>query len=81
MIPVQNVRNLNLSDEIIASVKKGEFHVYAIKTIEEGIEILTGDPAGKKDKNGNFPAGTVYHLAYEKLKKFAKNAAEKSQNR
>lgn len=76
IMPIQNVRNLNLSDEIIESVKKGEFHVYAVKTIEEGIEILTGVPAGKKDKNGNFPAGTIYYLAYEKLKKFAKNSAE-----
>ena len=76
IMPIQNVRNLNLSDEVIESVKKGEFHIYAVRTIEEGIEILTGVPAGKKDKNGNFPAGTIYHLAYEKLKKFAKTSAE-----
>ena len=44
--------------------------------IEEGIEILTGVPAGKKDKNGNFPAGTVNHLVYEKLKKYAKISAK-----
>ena len=39
--------------------------------IEEGIEILTGVPAGKKDKNGHFPAGSINYLAYEKLKKYA----------
>ena len=49
-----------------------------LNTIEEGIEILTGVPAGKKDKNGNFPAGTVNYLAYEKLKKYAKNSEKKA---
>ena len=76
IIPIQNVRNLNLSDEIIESVKSGKFHIYAISTIEEGIEILTGVPAGKRDKNGNFPAGSVNYLAYEKLKKYSKAAKE-----
>ncbi len=72
IIPKQNVRNLHLSDEIIDSVKKGKFHIYAISTIDEGIEILTGVPAGNKDRNGNFPLGTINYLVQEKLKKFAK---------
>ncbi len=71
MIPIQNVRNLNLSDEVINAVKDKKFHIYAISTIEEGIEILTGVPAGKKDSKGNFPAGSINYLAYEKLKKYA----------
>ena len=53
------------------AVKNKKFHIYAISNIEEGIEILTGVPAGKKDKNGNFPAGTINYLAYEKLKKYS----------
>ena len=77
IIPKQNVRNLHLSDEIIDSVKKGKFHVYAVSTIDEGIEILTGVPAGKKDKNGKFPLGTINYLAQEKLKKFAKQSENK----
>lgn len=72
MIPVQNVNNLQLSDEIVDAVKNKKFHIYAVSTIEEGIEVLTGVPAGKKDKDGKFPAGTVNHLVYEKLKKYAK---------
>ena len=72
MIPVQNVDNLQLSDEIVNAVKNGMFHIYAVSTIEEGIEVLTGVPAGRKDKNGYFPAGTVNYLVYEKLKKYAK---------
>lgn len=76
MIPIQNVMNLNLSDEVVEAVKNKKFHIYAVSTIEEGIEILTGVPAGKKDKNGNFPAGTVNNLVYEKLKKYAKISAK-----
>ena len=72
MIPVQNVDNLQLSDEIVQAVKDGLFHIYSVSTIEEGIEVLTGVPAGRKDKNGHFPAGTVNYLVYEKLKKYAK---------
>ena len=71
MIPVQNVKNLQLSDEVIDSVRNGLFTIYAISTIDEGIEVLTGVPAGKKDKNGKFPAGSVNFLVYEKLKKYA----------
>ena len=74
MIPIQNVRNLHLSDEIIESVKKGKFHIYAVSTIDEGIEILTGVPAGKQNKDGKFPAGTINYLVYEKLKKYFENS-------
>lgn len=80
IIPVQNVRNLHLSDEVIDAVKKGKFHIYAVKTIDEGIEILTGVPAGKKDKNGKFPLGTINYLAQEKLRKYAKIAETGSKN-
>lgn len=77
VMPIQNVQNLNLSDEIINSVKEGNFHIYAISTIDEGIEILTGVPAGKKNKEGKFPAGTIKYLAYEKLKRYSQNEKEK----
>ena len=77
MIPVQNIDNLQLSDEIINAVKNKKFHIYAVSTIEEGIEVLTGVPAGKKDKDGHFPAGTINRLVYEKLKKYAKINTEK----
>ena len=72
MIPVQNVKNLQLSDEIVEAVKNKQFHIYSVSTIEEGIEVLTGVPAGKKDRDGHFPAGTINNLVYEKLKKYAK---------
>ena len=77
IIPKQNVRNLNLSNEVVDAVKEGKFHIYAISTIDEGIELLTGVPSGSKDENGNFPAGTVNYLVYQKLKKYAKVSKEK----
>ena len=77
IIPIQNVRNLHLSDEVIQAVKEGKFHIYAVSTIDEGIEILTGVPAGKKNSAGKFPAGTINYLVYEKLKKYYENGKEK----
>jgi len=77
IIPIQNVKNLHLSDEIIGAVKEGKFHIYAVNTIDEGIEILTGVPAGKKNKQGEFPAGTINYLVQEKLKKYYKNSIKK----
>ena len=77
IIPKQNVRNLNLSNEVVDAVKEGNFHIYAISTIDEGIELLTGVPSGSKDENGNFPAGTVNYLVYQKLKKYAKVSKER----
>lgn len=71
IIPKQNVHNLNLSSEVVDAVKSGLFHIYAISTIEEGIEILTGVPAGRKDENGKFPAGTINYLVQQKLNKYA----------
>ncbi len=71
MIPTQNVQNLNLDKEIVEAVKNGKFHVYAVSTIDEGIEILTGVPAGKKD----IP-GTINYLVYQTLKKLAKASKE-----
>ncbi len=76
MIPKLNEMNLNLSNEVVEAVKNGLFHIYAISTIEQGIELLTGVPAGKKDTTGRFPAGSVNCLAYAKLRKYAKISKE-----
>ena len=66
IIPYQNIRNLNLCPSVINAVKKGKFHIYAIKTIDEGIEVLTGLKAG----NINDPH-SVHGIVYKKLKEFA----------
>jgi len=73
IIPEKNVQNLNLNDEVIEAVKNREFHIYAVSNIEEGIEILTGVPAG----NINIP-GTINYLAYNTLKRFAKASKDMS---
>lgn len=77
IMPYQNVKNLMLNDEVVNAIKNDMFNIYAIKTVEEGIEILTGMPAGVKDENGEYPEGTVYHLVKERLQKFAKEAEDK----
>ena len=70
LIPKANVNNLMLKKEVIDAVKKKKFHIYQVSTVEEGIEILTGVPAGKKDKEGNYAEGTVFGKVQEKLKKY-----------
>ncbi len=68
VIPVQNVENLNLSDKVVEAVEKDKFHIYAIKNVVEGIEILTGIPAGKRKKNGSFTKDSVFDLVNRKVK-------------
>lgn len=77
MIPYQNIKNLNLNDEVIKAVKDGLFHIYAIKNIDEGIELLTGVPAGKKNKDNEYTVGTVNYLVNEKLKQYSQNSTLK----
>ncbi|MCQ2915022.1 MAG: AAA family ATPase [Alphaproteobacteria bacterium] len=59
LIPYTNIENLMLKKEVVEACAKGKFHIYPVKTIDEGIEILTGVPAGKLDKNGKYPANSV----------------------
>ena len=75
IIPHQNIKNLVLNDEVIEAVKEGKFHIYPVKTIDEGIEILTGVEAGVKADDGMYPANTINGRVYEKLRRFAKTVA------
>jgi lon-related putative ATP-dependent protease len=59
LIPATNVKHLMLRRDVIEAVRKGQFHIYPVNTIDEGIEILTGVPAGTRDSNGLFPDGTI----------------------
>ncbi len=74
MIPHQNVCNLMLNDEVIKAVEEGKFHIYPVKSIEEGIEILTDVPAGMPDANGKYEKGTLYYLVKKKIDDYAKIA-------
>ncbi len=71
IIPHQNIEDLMLKDEVVEACQKGLFHIYAVKTVDEGIEILTGFPAGEKDENGKYPEGTVNRRVADKLKEYA----------
>ena len=70
MIPIQNVKNLMLRQDVVDAVRQGKFHIYAVSTIDEGIEILTGMAAGVKT-DGSYPENTVNHRVEERLKGFA----------
>jgi predicted ATP-dependent protease len=71
IIPHQNQRHLMLREDVVEAVRKGEFHIYAIGTLDEGIDILTGVPAGERQKDGSYPEGTVNYLVDRKLRELA----------
>ncbi len=71
MIPHQNVNELMLRPDVIDAVKQKKFHIYPVKTIVDGIEILTGVPGGKRLRNGKFKQGSVMQIVDDKLRKMA----------
>lgn len=71
MIPRTNERHLMLNEEVVAAVRSGRFHIWGVETIEQGLEILTGMPAGTRGKNGKFPRGTLFRLVDERLRQMA----------
>jgi predicted ATP-dependent protease len=70
-IPESNVRNLMLSAEVVEAVRAGRFHVWSARTVEDGIELLTGIPAGERDAEGRFPDGSVHARVEERLERWA----------
>jgi len=80
VIPVQNVKELMLSEEVIEAVNNKQFHIYPISRIEEGIEILTGVKAGKRTPKG-YEKNTVFDLVEQKLKEmYKKSKAVRDEN-
>ena len=75
IIPRTNMSNLMLREDILAAVDEGKFHIYAIDTVDDGIEILTGVKAGVMDKKGNFPRGTVNYKVQKALDEYYKQYA------
>jgi lon-related putative ATP-dependent protease len=71
IIPIQNVNDLMLREEVYEAVKEKKFSIYAVKSIDEGIEILTGQKAGKKKSDDTFESGTINALVDEKLQRYA----------
>jgi predicted ATP-dependent protease len=70
IIPESNVRNLMLKGEVVEAVKSGKFHIWPVRTVDEGIEILTGVSAGKRTQDGGFEENTVNYLADRRLREF-----------
>ena len=75
MIPRQNVKNLMLSEEVVAAVKAKRFAIWAVEHVNEGLEILTGIPAGEVKEGGEFPLGSIHYLVSRKLTLWANRGA------
>ncbi len=73
VIPHQNVKNLMLRDDVVKAVQEGRFHIYAVKSVDEGIEVLTGVPAGERQPDGSYPQETVNYLVDKRLEEMAKS--------
>lgn len=71
LIPASNVQNLMLKEEILEAAKAGKFRIYPVRTIDEGIEVLTGVPAGSRREDGTYEEGTVNYLVDRRLREMA----------
>lgn len=71
LIPYSNLDNLMLHEEVIDAVRRGQFRVYAVKTIDEGIEVLTGVEAGVKREDGTYAEGSVNDRVNKRLVEIA----------
>lgn len=76
VMPRTNVKNLMLREDVVQAVEDGQFHIYAIDTVDDGIEILTGRKAGHLDKRGNYPKGTVNYEVQKALETYYKKYAQ-----
>ncbi|OGQ81355.1 MAG: hypothetical protein A3F90_03570 [Deltaproteobacteria bacterium RIFCSPLOWO2_12_FULL_60_19] len=80
LVPKANLRNLMLRRDVVEAAAQGKFHIYAVSTIDEGIEVLTGVPAGERDGAGRYPPDSVNGLVDKKLEEYSerlKSASEK----
>jgi predicted ATP-dependent protease len=74
LIPAANVKHLMLRKDVVEACRNGRFRVFAVETIDQGIEILTGVPAGTADSSGQFPIGTVNRAVAGRLAAFRRKA-------
>ncbi len=72
LIPASNVQHLMLRRDVVEAVSSGQFHVYAVETVDEGIELLTGVPAGQPDRQGHYPPESVNGRACARLEELAR---------
>ena len=75
LVPAANVKHLMLRQDVVDACAEGKFHVIPIESIDQGIEILTGAPAGEPDVTGRYPEGTINQRVAVRLAAFASRAA------
>lgn len=75
LIPVANVKHLMLRQDIVEAAAAGQFRIYPVTTIDEGIELLTGMPAGERNAKGKYPKGTINFLVEQRLQAMAERRA------
>jgi predicted ATP-dependent protease len=67
VMPKTNVQNLMLDSRVVDAVRAESFHIFAVSTVEEAIELMMGKPAGRADRKGNYPRGTVFGAIARRL--------------
>ena len=81
LIPDSNVKNLMLREDVVEAVAAGKFHVWAVKTINQGIEVLTGVEAGERQEGGGFPEGSVNARVDRRLQELRESLKESGTER
>jgi len=76
IIPARNTKHLALRRDVVEAVESGQFTVYAVNTLEEAIELLTGVPAGERGIDGEYPPDSVFGRAGQRLAEMAQAVAE-----
>jgi len=71
IVPQSNLKNLMLREEVVEAVRAAKFHVWAVRTVDEGMEIFTGMTAGQRKPDGEFPEGSVNYLVEKRLSEYA----------
>ncbi len=76
MVSSDNIKNLVLDERAVAAIRDGKFHIYAVSTVDEGIEVLTEVPADRRDEEGAYPEGSIHAMVEERLVEMARTAKQ-----
>jgi predicted ATP-dependent protease len=78
LIPASNVKNLMVRNDVVEAIEAGKFSIYPVESIDQGIELLTGVPAGEPDEEGNYAESTINGLVQARLAELAEKREELS---